>query len=162
MLFFGDDAGNAFADFNLDGTADNFRSDFGILYPIVALTYDGWRWPRTISGEYIKNLRANIDGDQGWTVGLKAGNAKNKGGAQLYYQYQVVEQDAVFTGVAQDDFLFGSKHRSHVFGPKYGLTDKLGLHAWALASEREGRLRLLTDESDETQWRFRLDLNVKL
>lgn len=162
VIFLRDDAGNAYTDINLDGTAENYLSDFGILNPIIALTYDGWRLPLTISGEYIKNLRANIDADEGWALGLSLGNAKMKGDWQLYYQYQVVEQDAVFTAVAQDDFLFSSNHRSHVFGFKYGLTDRIGLHTWGLVSRRDEILRPFIGQTTDDQWRVRLDLNIKL
>ena len=41
-----------------DTVADAFLSDFSILNPIAAVTYDGWAMPLTLSGEYIFNTGA--------------------------------------------------------------------------------------------------------
>ncbi len=154
-------AGNATIDRNGDGTPDDFASDFGILNPIVALTYNGWKLPATVSAEYILNTRARGGRDSGWAAGVAWGKAENKGDWRLYYQWQVVEQDAVFTPFAQDDFLFGANHRSHVFGANYQLANNVGLHLWGLISARDQTSPGTTTDSNQNQWRVRLDLNVK-
>ncbi|MBI4327821.1 MAG: putative porin [Chloroflexi bacterium] len=154
-------AGNATVDRNGDGTPDDFASDFGILNPIVALTYNGWKLPATVSAEYLLNTRARGSRDTGCAAGLAVGKAEKKGDWRLYYQWQVVEQDAVFTPFAQDDFLFASNHRSHVFGANYQLADNVGLHLWGLVSARDETSPGATTDSDQNQWRARLDLNIK-
>lgn len=154
-------AGNATVDRNGDATPDAFASDFGILNPIVALTYNGWELPLTVSAEYILNTRAVGDTGQGWATGIVFGRAQKKGDWRLYYQWQVVEQDAVFSPFAQDDFLLGTNHRSHLFGANYQLLDKLGLHLWALVSARDRTFPALTTDSDAEQWRVRLDANIR-
>ena len=116
----------------------------------------------TFAGEYIKNTRADIDADEGWALGLSLGSAAKKGDWRTYYQWQVIEQDAVFSAFAQDDFLFSTNHRSHLFGVNYQLTDKIGLHLWGLVSARDKTFNTPTTDSDSDQWRVRLDLNVKL
>ena len=69
-------------------------------------------------GEYILNLLAEGEDQQGWAIGISLGKYKKQGGWKLYYQWQVVEEDAVFSAYAQDDFLFQTNHESHVFGGK--------------------------------------------
>ncbi len=153
-----DNSGNQTVDLDDDGSQDDFRSDFRILNPIVALTYDGWKYPLTWSGEYIENFGGEGGEDSGWALGLAMGNTKKKGDWRVYYQYQLVEQDAVFSAFVQDDFLFATNHRSHVFGGKYQFTDSIQLHLWALISERD---TLALGQSDREQWRTRADLNIK-
>lgn len=156
-----ENGGNATLDRDGDGTPDDFVSRFGILNPIVGLTYDGWKEPLTLSAEYILNTRAQVEQDQGWAVGASLGKTRKRGDWRLYYQWQVVEQDAVFSPVSQDDFLFGTNHRSHVFGVNYQLVDKIGLHLWALASELDATSPGASPNSDENQWRLRLDMNIR-
>ncbi len=109
-----ENGGNATLDLDGDGNPDDFRSRFAVLNPIVGFTYDGWKLPLTFSAEYILNTRARIQQDQGWAAGASLGKAQNHGDWRVYYQWQVIQQDAVFTPFAQDDFLFATNHRSHV------------------------------------------------
>lgn len=127
---FKSNAGNATVDLDANGQADAFQSDFGILNPIFALTYNGWKMPVVLSGEYILNTLANIDQDTGWAAGVSVGKAQTKGDWRLYYQYQEVERDAAFSPFSQDDFLFGANHRSHLFGVNHQLANSIGLHLW--------------------------------
>ncbi|MBI2898837.1 MAG: putative porin, partial [Planctomycetes bacterium] len=156
-----DNAGNATVDTNGDGKPDEFRSRFGVLNPIVGLTYDGWKLPLTLAGEYILNTRARGGRDQGWAVGAALGKAEKQGDWRLYYHWQVVEQDAVFSPFVQSDFLLQTNHRSHLFGVNHQLTDKIGLQAWGLVSARDETSPGATTDSDLDQWRARLDLNIK-
>ena len=89
------------------------------------------------------------------------GSTQNQGDWRSYYQWQVVEQDAVFSGFAQDDFLFATNHRSHILGINYQLLDNAGLHVWGLVSAPDKTFPGPTTDSDHFQWRFRVDLNVK-
>jgi len=157
-----ENAGNAVIDTNGDGTPDEFVSDFGIWHTILGTQYSGWKTPVTFATEYIKNTRAEIDADSGWAAGLSLGGNAKQGDWRAYYQWQVIEQDAVFSAFAQDDFLFSTNHKSHLFGVNYQLTDKIGLHLWGLVSARDETGTTATSDSDSNQWRVRLDLNVKL
>jgi hypothetical protein len=138
----------------------NFASRFSILNPIAALRFEGGRQPIVLSAEYIKNLRANINDDQGWAVGAAIGAARKRGDWRAYYQLQKVEQDAVLSVVSQDDFLFSTNHRSHLLGANYMVRDNLGFNLWTLASRRDRTGTTPTTDSDKLQWRLRLDANL--
>ena len=150
----GSNAGNAVIDTTGDGLADAFLSDFGIVDLVAATTYTGWSMPLTVSGQYILNTLANSDRDQGWAVGASLGTTQRKGDWRFYYQWQRIEQDAVFSAFAQDDFPFTTNFRGSVFGANYQFTDNIGLHLWTLSASP------LTPGGDDV-WRLRLDLNVK-
>ena len=154
--------GNAVIDTSGDGVPDEFVSDFGIWHTVLGVNYSGASAPLAFGAEYIKNTRAEIDQDQGWALGCAWGSTAKQGEWRVYYQWQVVEQDAVFSSLAQDDFLFSTNHRSHLFGVNYQLTDDIGLHLWGLVSARDQTFNTPTTDSDDDQWRVRLDLNVKL
>ncbi len=159
----GDNAGNAVIDLDGDTIPDRFVSDFGIWHSLVSVEVGGLDTPVKVSGEYVKNTRAEIDGDQGWAFGAGAGSKKEAGDWWVYYQWQVIEQDAVFSPFAQDDFLFQTNHRSHVAGVNYQFTSKVGVHLWALVSARDDTTPgVATADSEKNQWRVRLDLNAKL
>ena len=156
-----DNAGNAVEDTDADTIPVLFVSDFGVLDALAAYEFQAGDMPVAISGQYIHNTRAEIDGDTGWATGVALGSAKKKGDWKFYYQWQVMEQDAVFSAFAQDDMLFQTNYRSHVTGTNYQLTDKIGLHLWGLIS-RPDDVSASSATSDDFQWRVRLDLNVRL
>ena len=149
-----DNAGNATVDIDGDGVADEFLSDFSILNPLAALTIDTGSVPLVLSAEYLLNFDAR-DNDTGWAVGAAIGRAKMANEWKLYYQWQIVEQDAVFSPFAQDDFIFITNYRTHAVGGKYKFTDHVELHVYGFFSEPESGTK--TDEI-----RGRADLNVSL
>lgn len=151
--------GNAGVDTTGNGMADSFASDFGILHPILGLDHGGWGAPLRVGAEYIKNTRASVSEDQGWVVGASLGSSANKGDRRVYYQWQEIEQDAVFSPLAQDDFLLRTNFHGHVFGASWQPWDKMGLHLWTLVSARDVAV---PGGGTQDQWRVRLDLNVKL
>ena len=155
-----DNAGNATADTDNDSVADAFLSDFHIWDGLLSLTFSGWKVPLILNGEYISNAGSQDDGDKGWAAGVAAGKTGAAGDWQAYYQYQVVEQDAVFSVVSQDDFLFSTNFRSHAAGFRYRLQKPLEVHLWALVARRDETSPGLTTDSEDFQWRARLDLNV--
>jgi hypothetical protein len=158
----GDNSGNVAIDTNGDMVADQFQSDFGIFNPIVSTTFSKWeKWPITFSAEYILNTEAENDRDQGFAIGASAGRTQKKGDWKFYYQYQLVEQDAVFTPVAGDDFILQTNFSGHVGGIWYMVTDDINLHLWTLIAAREDLGTSATTDSDQDQWRFRLDLNIR-
>jgi hypothetical protein len=153
-----DNAGNATVDLNGDMVPDEFVSEFGVLNPIAAVDFTGGRVPLVASAEYIHNLRAEGDRDDGWAAGVSVGSTRQKGDWRCYYQWQVVQQEAVFSPFTQDDFLLATNHRSHVAGVNYQVADKVGVHLWSLVTQRD---HALAGQSDDPQWRVRIDLNVK-
>lgn len=158
---FGENDGNATVDRDGDGTPDDFLSDFRIVNPIASVTIADSDFPVSVSGEYIKNTAARNDEDEGFAAGVSVGKTRDRGDWRLYYQWQRVEQDAVLSYVAADDFLFPSNYRGHVFGVNYQWMEKVGLHLWALASERLETSATPTTDSDDDQWRVRFDINIR-
>jgi len=156
----GMNSGNALLDFDSDGTPDAFTSEFGILNPIASLTYTGWKKTITLSTEYIHNLRANVSEDTGWALGIALGETKKRGDWKVYYQWQKIEQDAVFSLVSQDDFLATTNFSGHVTGTRYQFTDTIQLHLWALISQRDNPDKS-AGQNRQSQWRLRSDLNIK-
>ncbi len=145
-------------------TAADFVADFHILNPIAALTFDCGGQPLTISGEYILNTGADggANGDDGYAVGTSFGSTGSPGGWKVFYQWQRVQQDAVFSPYSQDDFLLnGSNFRGHVYGVKYKLSKRIGLRAWGLTSVAENSGANhgpnVPDEDYSTRLRFEVD-----
>jgi hypothetical protein len=139
-----------------------YVSDFGVLNPVASIDWDTPTGPVTFSLEYIKNLRANIDRDTGWAAGVSYGRMASAGDWRAYYQWQVIEQDAVFSPLAQDDFLLSTNFRGHATGVLWRLTDKINLHLWGLVAGRDrGDPSSPTTDSESDQWRLRLDLDIR-
>jgi len=130
------------------GAAQRYVSDFGTIDAILA-----WQTgPLVLSAEMFQNQRAaSGQGDTGIAVGGAIGTEAGK----FYYQYQTVEQDAMFSAWAGDDFLLTTNMNSHVAGWKRKLADFADLHVWALMSEPDQ----VVGPSD-TVVRFRVDLNL--
>jgi succinate dehydrogenase flavin-adding protein (antitoxin of CptAB toxin-antitoxin module) len=153
----GDNAGNAVIDTDADGNLE-FESDFTILDTFINLTYNaeisGKSRPIVLSAQFFTNLDANIDKDKGFAAGIRLGNTKSKGDFKLYYNFQLVEQDSVFSAFVQDDFLAATNFQGHLFGVTYRLLDRTDLNLWGLLSKRD------EPEGDESQTRLRADLNL--
>lgn len=157
-VLLGENSGNATVDLDADTIPDAFESDFRILNPILSFNYSGFDEPLVFSSEYIKNARAGNNRDTGWSLGAAWGSSRKEGDVRLYYQMQVVEQDAVFSPFSQDDFVFATNHRSHVFGCNYQAADKIGIHLWGLVSDVADPTNAL---DGDYRWRVRLDLDIK-
>lgn len=141
-------------------TPTAFASDFRILNPIASLRYSGPRFPITLAGEYIVNTGADgaSDADEGFAAGISLGESDSPGEWKFYYQFQRVEQDAVFSPFAQDDFLRSTNFRGHVLGVDYRVTERLGVRAWGLVSRAE---RSMAGAPDDDDVRLRLDLDAR-
>lgn len=157
----GDDQGNALRDRNGDGNPDDFVSDFGILHPVLAFTYTGACCPITLAAEGFWNTRAETSRELGGALGIAFGSSSRQGDIKVAYQWQLIQQDAIFSPVAQDDFLLATNQRGHLLSFNYQVLDQVGLRAWLLVSEREDRGTLATTDSRHAQWRARFDINVK-
>lgn len=136
---------------NATNAGGDFISDFGVLDGVLSYV----RGAGVLSMEWIKNFRANdAVGDSGFAFG---GAWTFDSGDKVFYQFQNIEQDAIFSPVAQDDLLRTTNHSSHVFGWDRKLTEAMSLRVWALASELEEDMGL----NDDTEYRIRVDLNLR-
>ncbi|MEE9251890.1 MAG: putative porin [Thermodesulfobacteriota bacterium] len=151
-------AGNATVDTDGDGQPDAFLSDFGILDSFLNIEYKGLPIPVVLTGQYFHNFGADIDEDDGFSVGVQVGKASEPGQWKLYYQFQIVEQDSIFTPFSQDDFLLATNFLGHVGGITYRISKRVSLNLWTLIAKRDRTFATLTDEN---QIRTRLDVNVK-
>jgi len=141
-------------------SGSRYASDFAILNPILAVDLDLGAQPLSLAAEWWQNLDANPgaagDKDTGYALGAALGSKKAKGDFKVYYQYQVVEQDSLFSFFAQDDFFAATNFKGHMAGVNYMLNDKVGLHLWAMRSKAEDST-LGGSAGNET--RMRIDLN---
>jgi len=158
---FAENAGNATVDTTGDAVADDYLSRFTIWNPFVAWEFGGFCQPLTLAAEWVYNSRAQIDGDQGYALGAKWGKNKARGDWLFYYQWQAVEQDAVLSNFSNDDFLFGTNYRGHLFGVRWQCLEKTELHLWSSAMQRDDVGTTATTDSDKLQWRARADLNFR-
>lgn len=140
----GDLSGNAL-------TGAELTSDYGILDVVAAFNVSNF----VFSAELINNMRA---ADSVGDTGLVLGGAVKTDKGKFYYSYINIEQDAVLSAVAQDDFLFATNHDSHVLGWKMPLSEDTGLHIWVMASEPNDPA--VTTAVDDTVYRFRIDWNL--
>ena len=130
-----------------------YVSDFSILNPMLALTTQLAGMPLKFGAEYILNTAARglaDDRDTGYALGVWLGRSRWSG----FYQWQVIEQDAVFSPFAQDDFQQSTNFRGHVLGLNYKLTDHLGMRAWGLISKQ------IRGGPDEWGSRLRFDMSA--
>lgn len=156
-----DNEGNAIVDRNGDGKPDDFLSNFSIINPMLHLTYTdlilpytGRRMPLVVGGEFMHNFDAFNDEDEdGWAIGAALGSSEKKGDLRLAYQWQVLQQESIFSPFAQDDFLLATNSRSHIVSLHYRLTDKIELRPWLLISRFD-------KGNDRDQYRLRFDLNM--
>ena len=118
------------------GAPELYASDFEILDAYMAYDTTIRCVPVVISGEYIKNDAAINDDDEGWAVGVAAGSTSEPGGRQFFYQYQDIEQEAVFAGFVNDDFPYATNYHGHVIGMNQKLGKATVVRIWALNSER--------------------------
>jgi len=133
--------------------AGDFAENFGVLDVNADVSLSGAGTPWVVSAEWIDNVRASQT-QNGWATGVAWGRAARAGDWRVYYQWQSIDRDAVFSPFAQDDFTRATGFDSHLLGVNHQLTDGVGLHLWGMVSEA-------SELSSNNEWRLRLDLNVK-
>lgn len=137
---------------NSETAGGQYLSDFGIVNAIVSGNIGGF----AVAGEYILNVRADDSvGDSGYALGA---SYKQSNGNKAYYQYQLVEQDAVFTVLSGDDSLLGSNGSSHILGYKIPMSERSNVNIWMIASEWD---EVPVGSSDDQVIRFRIDWNLE-
>jgi hypothetical protein len=137
----------------------DFYSEFSIYDSYLALDFDVADIPFVVSGGWIANTGARINQDHGWTLGVAAGELREPGDLRAFYQYQEIEQDALFTPVARADFARLTNYEGSAAGVGWRVSDAVEWGAtlsWVKAIKRQGGL--FTLPRHET--RFRLDLLV--
>ena len=105
-----------------------------------------------VKAQSIINIGAENE-NFGYALGVQYGNVESKGDWSFYYQFQKVEQEAVFSAFTQDDFLHSNNFQAHVFDLKYGLSNNFYLEGWFYVGKN-----LILDEWEN---RIRFDINCK-
>lgn len=131
-----------------------FASRFRLWNGHAAITYDGLPLPVTVAAEYIANASAaaGLDAD-GFALGGRLGRLGRPGRWQLDYQYQSVGREAIFSAVAQDDFLDATNFHGHLLGLAIQHLPGASVHLWTLWSRKAG------PREPSFQKRYRVDLN---
>ncbi|MEE9218509.1 MAG: putative porin [Acidobacteriota bacterium] len=148
-----DNQGNALVT-DADGDTVAFASKFQVWNGYAAITYAGSRVPAEAVIEYMVNTSgaAGFD-DDGIAVGARVGRLGEPGRWRVDYQYQSIGREAIYSPVAQDDFLDATNFRGHLLGLAFQYLPTANVYIWTLWSARN-------EPREETfQKRFRLDLN---
>lgn len=145
-----------------DGSA--FLSDFDLADVVVTLTLPGpgADWPVRVVADYVKNLGAAVEADQGFQVQLGLGRAGVRHGVELLYGYAQCETDAVLGAFSNDNLPLATNYLSHTLKASYGVLEATtlsltGYYFRTLDSEAGPASGL----DDEFRTRVRLDLMVK-
>lgn len=136
-----------------------FVSDFNVWDSYLALVVDVADVPIVVSGSWIYNTGARTNRDTGWTAGMALGRLEQAGTVRAYYQYQKIEQDALFTPVARSDFLKLSNYKGNALGIDWRFEKNLivGTNvSWVQTLEEENTG--YTQPRDET--RLRIEFTV--
>jgi hypothetical protein len=152
-----DNAGNATQNINGDGHPEGFQSDFRLIDLLVNVRVKGLPRILEVAGQYVRNSEAAIPDRQGFALGSAYGQLNEVGDWRAYYQYQRIEQDAVFSPFVQDDFVFATNFRGHVLGVLYQAARQLDLQGWVLVAKPN---RSASAPLRQNQWRLRLDATV--
>lgn len=158
-LSFDENAGNSIVQFwEVEGTdsilTSRYATGFSVIDNVALFTVPAFHKPLDLKCQFILNPAAKSD-NSGLALGFSWGSLSEAGQWRLYYQFQRIEQDAVFSPFVQDDFLRQTNFKGHVFGIARAFDSKISLHFWGLVSQS-----LVADST--TQSRFRVDLNVKI
>ncbi len=132
-----------------------FASDFDLVHLIGWLRYSPGPLRLAVGGQYVANTSAatGLD-DDGFAVAAELGSPDRMGSWLVHYQYQRMDQEAVFSPFAQDDFLDATNFRGHLMGVSVRARSGITVHLWTLWSARR------RPPVDTLQKRFRLDLNL--
>ena len=149
--------GNAAEDTNGDGLPDRFVSAFRLVDYMAGVRFSRLPKPLLVHVEYVRNHQSAIPEDDGWAVGVAAGELGAQGDWRSHYQYQRIGQDSVFSPFVQDDFVFATAFRGHVGGFVYRAASAFDLHVWALIAQS---VHPLAPASSTHQWRLRFDATI--
>lgn len=150
-----DNGGNSSADADGDGNLDTFVAKFRIVDNFVNIVYTDLPMPLAFHGQYFHNFGSGAVLDDGYSFGAAYGQLKEPWDWRIYYQYQLVQQDAIFSPVSQDDFLRQTNFKGHVFGIAFVPYSRVDLHFWGLLD------KLDSAGGGNMQARGRVDLNVR-
>lgn len=109
------------------------------LYEVANLGFEmQWpemSWPVTFYADWIQNMAIEED-NQGYLVGVKAGQNKARGDMEVGYNYRQIDSDATLSFLNDSDFSNGNDDTNgHLAWIKYSLNDKSMVSLSYYASE---------------------------
>ena len=147
--------------FDSTGAAVAYLSDFDLVDVIAVLEYRGFgeRFPIKVVGDYVKNLGAEVDEDQGYAVDLFVGRASKKNDIRFRYGYSQTETDAVLAAFSNDNTTIATNYIQHTITFDYVALDNMTLNlTWYIYKNN-----IVTgQETNEFISRLRLNAVVKL
>jgi len=76
---------------------------------------------------------------------------------QVFYQYQDIQADSLFTPMGQDDFQSSASHlKGHIVGIDWAITKGVRIRTWGLFETNRR-----TNSGTRSNQRARLDVNVR-
>ena len=140
-----------------------FLSDFNLADLVVAVHLPGPSpaMPLRIVADYVRNLGAEVDEDEGFWLDLTLGREWRPGGWALRYGYAECETDAVLGAFSNDNLPLATNYRSHTVRAAYGLLEDTSLSlTWYYFEQLEDGPRDGATP-DGYRSRARLDLMVR-
>jgi hypothetical protein len=106
---------------NLTADESAYVSDFDLLdaTAIVSSGGIGERYPIRVVGNYVKNLGAEVEQDQGLALGIYVGRTGTKGDRRVHYGYSQAESDAVLASFSHDNTTLATNYELHTLAVDY-------------------------------------------
>lgn len=143
------------------GKTLSYLSDFDLLDIIATLEFKqfGECFPIKLVGDYVKNLGAEVDQDQGFEIDIFVGRGKKKNDFRFGYGYSEAETDAVLAAFSNDNTTIPTNYIQHTLIVDYILLDNLMFDlTWYLYKPKI----VTASTRDEFISRLRLNAVVKL
>ena len=121
--------------FDSTGAATAYVSDFDLLDIIAVFEYHGFGedYPVRFVVDFVKNLGAEVDEDQGFMLDLFIGNASKRNDMRFRYGYSEAETDAMLAAFSNDNTTIASNYTQHTFTLDYVALDNTTLNlTWYL------------------------------
>jgi len=101
---------------NIKPDSSGYLSDFNLLDFIGIVQYNtSERFPLRVVGDYVKNLGAEVEDDQGFSVDAYLGRVSNRNDVRFQYGYSQVETDAVLAAFSHDNTTQPTNYMQHTF-----------------------------------------------
>ncbi len=98
-----------------------YLSDFDLLDATAIVTSNGFgeRYPVRLFGNYVKNLGAEVEEDQGLAAGIFVGKVATAGDRRVHYSYSEAETDAVLAAFSHDNTTLATNYVLHTVAVDY-------------------------------------------
>jgi len=110
-------------------TIGNYSNDFELAQMFIEVKHNFNNFPVTVMGDFVANSAAD-DLNDGWLIGIRAGQVKKPGSWDFRYIYREVEKDAVVGIFTDSDFRGGGADaKGHEIGGGCQIADNMKFSA---------------------------------